>query len=58
MEVENCETKSELKLFLSEAYPGIEKISFAISVNRIINPANELLTDGDEVALLPPFSGG
>jgi sulfur-carrier protein len=39
-------------------YPGLEKEQFTVAVNREITHKNTPLRDGDEVALLPPFSGG
>jgi molybdopterin converting factor small subunit len=32
--------------------------SLAVAVNREYSPLNVVLRDGDEVALLPPVSGG
>jgi molybdopterin converting factor subunit 1 len=32
--------------------------SLAVAVNREYSPADTVLRDGDEVALLPPVSGG
>jgi len=39
-------------------YPSLEKTSFSLSVNHNIIRTNTLLADGDEVALMPAFSGG
>jgi molybdopterin converting factor small subunit len=48
----------DLKLRIEDDFPEIVYYNYRISVNReIIN--NELsLKDGDEVALLPPLTGG
>lgn len=54
-DVEDTET---LKSKLSEIYPEINTIPYSISVNKNIINGNHKLEDGDEVALLPPFSGG
>ncbi len=43
---------------LTRIYPGIEHISYSIAVNRQIVTSNICLQAGDEIALLPPFSGG
>ncbi len=47
-----------LKNKLSEEFPRINTIPYSISVNKNIINGNHKLEDGDEVALLPPFSGG
>ncbi|HMS33220.1 MAG TPA: MoaD/ThiS family protein [Ignavibacteria bacterium] len=39
-------------------YPEINNLSYRIAVNHMIINSNTRLNDGDEVAFLPPFSGG
>ena len=39
-------------------YPSLENTSFSLSVNQHIIDKNTCLADGDEIALMPPFSGG
>jgi molybdopterin converting factor small subunit len=48
------------KLFslLLEKHPQLEGVKFAVAVNRLIVHKNTLLYQNDEIALLPPFSGG
>jgi len=45
---------------LLDAKYGIRKFQFQVAVNRKIIPKQQSLklTDLDEIALLPPFSGG
>ena len=38
--------------------PGLVEKRFSIAVNQEIYNEDKLLSEGDEVALLPPFSGG
>lgn len=47
-----------LKRKLSDSYPEINHIPYSISVDKNIVNSKLTLKDGDEVALLPPFSGG
>jgi len=47
-----------LRIKLQEQYPKLRQASFVISVNRKIVHSKTDLTNGSEVALLPPFSGG
>jgi sulfur-carrier protein len=48
----------ELKQQLFQNYPRISGMSFSVAVNKSIVQGNVPLNDTDEVALLPPFSGG
>ncbi|MBX7206061.1 MAG: MoaD/ThiS family protein [Chitinophagales bacterium] len=55
---ENLDDVDALKIWLSNAYPELDELKISIAVNKKIVHENMLLHDGDEVALLPPFSGG
>ena len=52
----------KLKDILKNEFPAIaefiERKSIMISVNQEFADKNIIIKDGDEVALLPPFSGG
>jgi len=39
-------------------YPKLKGKTFRVAVNQQFVETNFALTDGDEVALMPPFSGG
>lgn len=54
----NLKNTDELKLQLSQKFPKISGLSFSIAVNKSIVQGNVVLAETDEVALLPPFSGG
>jgi len=43
---------------LSQDFPQLSVINYALAVNKIIIHQNTELSDGDVVAILPPFSGG
>lgn len=44
---------------LCERWPGLNNITFVLAVNKVvIRDDSYLLNNNDEVALLPPFSGG
>ncbi len=47
-----------LLLNLKNTYPGLKELKFSVAVNKKIISENTLLNPLDEVALLPPFSGG
>lgn len=52
------DNSDKLYLLLLEKHPQLEGVKFAIAVNRQIVHQNTLLAQNDEIALLPPFSGG
>jgi molybdopterin synthase sulfur carrier subunit len=43
---------------LQAEYPKLKHLSFAIAVNQVLITKNTALNYGDEVALMPPYSGG
>ncbi len=49
---------NSLHKYLVEKYPLLEEKIFQYAVNQSIASAGHPLYAGDEVALLPPFSGG
>lgn len=53
-------TLSELKEALAERYPSLSGVlaTITLAVNQQYRFENAELSDGDEVALIPPLSGG
>ncbi|MBS3915390.1 MAG: MoaD/ThiS family protein [Bacteroidetes bacterium] len=43
---------------LQEKWPGLKQKTISMAVNHKIVNAEFRLKEGDEIALLPPFSGG
>ena len=43
---------------LRNDFPELQQLSFAVAVNQILISRNTDLKHGDEVALMPPYSGG
>jgi len=62
MEIGETLTVGELKARLIEEYPVLKELfdsrSVLISVNQEFASSEGVVKDGDEVAFLPPFSGG
>ncbi len=69
--VTDCSTIGEILEQIKTRYPAIEGIRYQISLNRQLLPIPNTQTpnlipdtrypipsDGDEIALLPPFAGG
>lgn len=56
---ESTKSVASLKLHLSKLYPDLNKLSsLAIAVNNEYADADVVLSNDDEVALIPPVSGG
>lgn len=53
-----CATVDAMKESLYATCPQLKQATFAIAVNQKIVTGNQALNPGDEIALLPPFSGG
>jgi sulfur-carrier protein len=47
-----------LRRELERSYPGLAGMKYSIALNKKIVHQNMEITDGDELALMPPFSGG
>ena len=56
--IENAKSVEELKDQLKAKFPNLKDHEHLIAVNQNIVKENISLNDGDEVALLPPYSGG
>jgi sulfur-carrier protein len=48
----------ELIKEMSGRYPGIENLTYLIAINKNIVQVNTPIKTGQELALLPPYSGG
>ena len=52
-------TVKELRLFLGKAYPELSKLSsLAVAVNNTYAKDEKQINSYDEIALIPPVSGG
>lgn len=58
LEVPAGTTVRALKALLAERAPKLSTQRFAVAVNRGYADAERVLSDGDEVAFIPPISGG
>ena len=58
IQTENFKDISELMNYLETEFPKLKKTEYSVSLNRNIINENTSLSDNDEIALLPPFSGG
>ncbi len=48
----------ELQKVLIEKYPEFGKKRFQVSLNQQVLDSSQVVNQGDEIALLPPFTGG
>lgn len=51
-------TVGELKKQLENQYPKLSGISYQVAVNQKMASSEIVLSEQDELALLPPFAGG
>ena len=58
VDTEKISDLNDLHNYLIKVYPGLEDKTFQYAVNQSVVSAGHPLYAGDEVALLPPFSGG
>lgn len=56
--MEGVRSSSDLREQLEAQYPALRDMRYQIAVDKKIVNSETQLTDGTEVALLPPFSGG
>ncbi len=59
VDLEDGATIEKLKTLLEENYPRLNKLgSYMIAVNNEYALMNDIMLKGDEVAIIPPVSGG
>jgi len=51
-------TTDELIELMEEKYPEIKNYNYQIAVNQKQIEGNCVISENDEIALLPPFAGG
>jgi molybdopterin synthase sulfur carrier subunit len=56
--IEGCRAE-ELKAILQQVYPGLKQLtSFALAVNSAYATPDAVINAADEIAIIPPVSGG
>ena len=58
IEVNDGATLRDLKHTLLEQFPQLKQQYFRMAIGVQMSEENTQLIDGDEVSLMPPFSGG
>lgn len=58
LEMENPGSTAILKIQLFEQYPELKTIKFSLALDKKMLQSDTEIADGNEIALLPPFSGG
>jgi len=59
LEVKEKATVDDLKNFLEEKYPPLRQLaSFRIALNNHFASSDEIISSGNEIAIIPPVSGG
>lgn len=58
-DTDGIETVADLKGLLMEQYPALGELSsLALAINQSYARDNDLVNESDEIALIPPVSGG
>jgi molybdopterin converting factor subunit 1 len=59
LELPVAATVAELKFFLEEKYPRLKKLaSYMVAVNDVYAQSEQVLSASEEIAIIPPVSGG
>ena len=56
--IEGVEDMDALFQRLNAEYPFLNQTKFFIAINKEVVRSNIELSDGDEIAIMPPFAGG
>jgi molybdopterin synthase sulfur carrier subunit len=49
---------AELRSQIEKLTPGLNSASYQVAINHVIAADDLIITLGDDIAILPPFSGG
>jgi molybdopterin converting factor subunit 1 len=59
VDIEDSTTVNKLKTLLEEKYPQLDQLgSYMIAVNNEYASIDEVIHEEDEIAIIPPVSGG
>jgi len=59
VDIKNESTIGSLKNVLEKKYPGLNQLgSYMIAVNNEYALSDDIINENDEVAIIPPVSGG
>lgn len=58
LENSNINTTENLISYLNETYPQLSEMKYKLAINKVIIQKDQVLYDGDSIAIMPPFSGG
>ena len=58
LEIENPGSSEVLRRQLLQQFPALQSLTFQMAVDRKLIQAETTISAGQEIALLPPFSGG
>lgn len=59
LEIKDGDTIDILRNILEKKYPGLNELgSYMIAINNEYATGKDIIHDGDELAIIPPVSGG
>jgi molybdopterin synthase sulfur carrier subunit len=56
--IEDARDSESLKSKAIQQYPGMNSTSFLVAINKKVVTGNQAVREEDEIAFLPPYSGG
>lgn len=56
--IQDVKNVEELKRHLVKQHPELQRYLYRVFVNKELISGDKSLSDGDEVAMIPPFVGG
>lgn len=58
IQLSQISTIEELRKSLFDQFPDLKNMKFSIAINKQLSSGDAIISEGSEIALLPPFSGG
>lgn len=58
LNIEVGDTLKDFISFIRNRHPQLEEFTFQSSINQSLATEETILSENDEIALLPPFAGG
>ena len=58
LDIEEINNTNELQLHLEKKFPPLSKLKYKLAINKVVIQQNTIVKNGDQVAIMPPFSGG
>lgn len=58
LEIDGINTTDDLGFYLKKEYPPLADMKYKLALNKNLVQQNTEIKNGDNIAIMPPFSGG